>query len=139
MLKIAGREADIVSIAPLMPGSSTFETTGRDLANSGDRIARQVDWIRQGAGARFDSIELSVFAHHVDATDDVAQASEELAAQTGTTPEGIADSPHVLMGPPSAMVEALIDRRERHGISYVIFDSADLDVVEPVVAQLAGR
>lgn len=139
MLEIAGREADIVSITPLTPGSSTFDTAGHDLASSGDRIVRQIDWIRQGAGPRFDSIELSVFAHHVDATEGVAQAREELAAQTGTTPEGIADSPHVLIGPSSAMVEALIGRRERHGISYVIFDSADLDAVEPVVAQLAGR
>lgn len=139
MLKIAGREADIVSITPLTPGSSTFDTAGHDLASSGDRIARQIDWIRQGAGPRFDSVELSVFAHHVDATEDVSRAREELAAQTGTTPERTADSPHVLIGPPSAMVEALIERRERYGISYVIFDSADLDAVEPVVAQLAGQ
>ena len=50
MLNIAGREADIVSLAPLTPGSSTFERFGSDLASSGDRVAAQIDWIRQGAG-----------------------------------------------------------------------------------------
>ena len=48
MLNIAGREADIVSLAPLAPGSSTFERFGSDLASSGDRVAAQIQWIRQG-------------------------------------------------------------------------------------------
>jgi probable F420-dependent oxidoreductase len=139
MLKIAGREADIVSIAPLTPGSSTFDRFGHDLANSGDRVAAQIDWIRQGAGARFDSIELSVFAHHAAVTEDIERAQQEFAAQTNTTPDEIANSPHVLIGPASAIIETLLDRRERYGISYIVFDSADLDAVEPVVAQLAGQ
>ncbi|MEN8234933.1 MAG: TIGR03621 family F420-dependent LLM class oxidoreductase [Actinomycetota bacterium] len=139
MLKIAGREADIVSIAPLTPGSATFDRFGHDLANSGDRVAGQVEWIRQGAGPRFDGIELSVIAHHVTVTENADQVREELAAQTRTTPDEVADSPHVLIGPTSAIVETLLDRRERHGISYIIFDSADLDAVAPIVDRLVGQ
>lgn len=139
MLKIAGREADIISIAPLTPGSSTFDRFGHDLTKSGDRVAGQLDWIRQGAGPRFDDIELSVVAHHVAVTENAEQARQELAAETETSHDDVASSPHVLIGPTSAMVESLLERRERHGISYMVFDSADLDAIEPVVAKLAGQ
>ena len=139
MLKIAGREADIVSIAPLTPGSSTFDRFAQDITESGDRLEAQVDWIRQGAGARFDEIELSVFAHQVIVTDNSERATQKLATQTAISHDEVADSPHTLIGSTSAIVETLLDRRERHGISYVIFDSADLDAIEPVVAKLAGQ
>jgi probable F420-dependent oxidoreductase len=139
MLKIAGREANIVSISPGTPGSSTFENVGSDLASSGDRLATQVGWIRQGAGPRFDEIELSVFAHHVDVTDDMDQKTQQFAAQTQTPLDAVIQSPHVIIGPTSAIVEMLLVRREKHGISYIIFDAADLDAIEPVVSQLAGQ
>ena len=139
MLKIAGREGDIVSIAPLTPGSSALDSFRHDLTTSGDRVADQVEWIRQGAGRRFDDIELSVFAHHVAVTDDAEQATRDLAVETETSYGDVASSPHVLIGPPSAIVESLLERRETHGISYVVFDSADLSAIEPVVAKLAGQ
>lgn len=139
MLRIAGREADIVSIAPLSPGSSTFDRFEHDLTTSGDRVANQLEWIRQGAGPRFDDIELSVFAHHVAVTDNAEQARQDLAAETGTPYDDVASSPHVLIGSTSAVVESLLERRERHGISYVVFDSADLSAIEPVVAKLVGQ
>lgn len=139
MLGIAGREADIVSISPLTPGSSTFDKFDRDLSNSGDRVAGQIDWIRQGAGPRFDEIELSVIAHHVVVTENAGLARDEFAAQTRSTPDEVANSPHVLIGPRSAIVETLLDRRERYGISYIVFGSADLDAIEPVISELAGQ
>ena len=139
MLKIVGREADIGSIAPLTPGSSTFDRFGHDPANSSGRVSGQFDWIRQGAGLRFDSIELSVIAHRVTVTENAKQAREELAAHTRTTPDEVANSPHVLIGPTPSIVETLLDRRERHGISYIVFDSADLDAIEPVISELAGQ
>jgi len=105
MLRIAGREADIVSISPGTPGSSTFEKFGSDLASSGDRLAAQVDWIRQGAGPRFDEIELSVSAHHVDVTDDMDQKTQAFAIQNQTPLDTVIQSPHVLIGAGSAIVE----------------------------------
>lgn len=139
MLKIAGREADIVSISPGTPGSSTFERFGSDLATSGDRVTAQVDWIRQGAGPRIDDIELSVFAHRVTVTEDADQIVQELASQAKTTADEVAQSPHVLIGPTPALVETLLHRRERYGISYIVFDADDLKAIEPIVSQLAGQ
>ena len=95
------------------PGSSTFEGFPHDLVTSGDHVTRQIDWIRQRAGPRFGSIELSVFAHHVAVTDDADQAKQELADRARTTTNEIAHSPHVLIGPTSAIVETLLDHRER--------------------------
>lgn len=139
MLNIAGREADIVSLAPLTPGSSTFERFGSDLGSSGDRLAAQIQWIRDGAGPRFDEIELSVFAHHVVVSDDRQVAAEEFAASTGSRLEEIEQSPHVLIGPTEAIIETLLHRREAFGISYIVFDADDFDAVAPIVTQLAGR
>jgi len=139
MLDIAGREADIVSLAPLAPGSSTFERFGPDLALSGDRVAAQIEWIRQGAGPRFDKIELSVFAHHVAVTNTPRTAAEEFAANTGSSLDEVEHSPHVLIGSAEAIVETLLHRREAFGISYIVFDAEDLDSVAPIVTQLAGR
>jgi probable F420-dependent oxidoreductase len=139
MLKLAGREANIVSIAPLTPGTSTFDRFGHDMATSGGRIEAQISWIRQGAGSRSDEIELSVVAHHVVVTDNPEDARQGLIAEAATSHDEIANSPHILIGSTSAIVETLLDRRERYGISYIIFDSADLDAVEPVVAELAGQ
>ena len=72
-------------------------------------------------------------------TENAEQAREEFAALTGTTPDEIASSPHVLIGSVSAIVETLLDRRERHGISYFIFDSADLDAIERASSSIFSR
>ena len=138
MLNIAGREADIVSIGPLRPGASGFKDFAPGMASSGDRIQAQLDWIHQGAGARYSKIELSVMAHHLVVTDDVASVANQLATAGGTTPDQVLESPHVLVGPTDAIVETLQYRRERYGISYFVFAGDDLDAVEPVVSQLAG-
>ncbi len=138
MLTIAGREADIVSIGPLRPGASGFNEFAPGMASSGDRIQAQLDWIYQGAGARYDEIELSVMAHHLVVTDDVASVANQLAKAGGTTADQVLESPHVLVGPTDAIVETLQYRRERYGISYVVFGGDDLDAVEPVVSRLAG-
>ncbi|HEY6414719.1 MAG TPA: TIGR03621 family F420-dependent LLM class oxidoreductase [Acidimicrobiales bacterium] len=138
LLGIAGREADIVSISPLRRGDATLDDLGSAMVTSGDRIERQVEWVRAGAGNRFAAIELNVMAHHVAVTDDPDTAVAELAAATGTTPPSVLASPHVLVGPEGRIVETLLERRERLGISYVMFRSLDLDQVAPIASRLAG-
>jgi probable F420-dependent oxidoreductase len=139
MLNIAGREADIVGVSPLTPGSSTFERFRSDIASGGDRVSAQIEWIRQGAGPRFDDIELSVVAFHVAVTDTPQVAAEEFAALTGSSLDEIEQSPHVLIGPTEAIVETLLHRREEYGISYIVFDAEDLAAVTPIVTQLADQ
>jgi hypothetical protein len=47
-------------------------------------------------------------------------------------------SPHVLLGDTSRIIETLQERRERFGISYVVFLGADLEQAERIVSGLAG-
>jgi hypothetical protein len=47
-------------------------------------------------------------------------------------------SPHFLVGDTEEMVETLLARRERWGISYLTLPAEDLPVCEPVIARLAG-
>jgi probable F420-dependent oxidoreductase len=138
MLTLAGQEADIVGISPLGRTAWGFEQFGPSLATSSHRIAAQLDWIRDAAGGRFDDLELSVMAHHLEITDDVVGTATHLASSWGSTPQQIVESPHVFLGPTGRVIETLQERRERYGISYVVFLGADLEAVEPVVGRLAG-
>ncbi len=138
MLRLAGRESDIVGIAPLTKGMAGFDEFGAAIATSGDRIDAQLEWISETAGERFEEIELSVAAHHVEVTTHIDEAMAKLAAETHTTQEQIRVSPHLLIGPVESFVETLLDRRERYGISYIVFLGDDLEAVRSVVEQLAG-
>jgi probable F420-dependent oxidoreductase len=137
MLTLAGREADIVGISPLGRVASGFEHFQPAMGSSVTRIDEQLAWIREGAGPRFDEIELSVMAHHLETSDDLHATAADLASEWGSTPELVLGSPHVLIGPIGRIIEALQERRERYGISYVVFGSADLESVKPIVEKLA--
>jgi probable F420-dependent oxidoreductase len=138
MLRIAGREADIVGISPLRRTNSGFEHFGPAMATSGDRIEEQLTWVEDSAGGRFTELELSVMAHNVDISDDHFAVAARRAEEWGATPEQVLDSPHVLIGSAGRIIDTLQERRERHGISYVVFLGGDLEEVEPIVAHLAG-
>jgi len=60
----------------------------------------------------------------VVATDDREAAAGELAAAFGgVSPEFLLDSPFVLLGTHEQMAEALVERRQRFGVSYwTVFD-----------------
>lgn len=138
MLRLAGQEADIVSIAPLTKGITGFDEFDAAVATSADRINAQLTWIRETADERFDDIELSVMAHHVEVTPDLDETAARLASETNTTPTQVLDSPHMLIGPAERITETLIYNRERYGISYVVFLGNDLKAVGPIVGHLAG-
>ncbi|MCA1736801.1 MAG: LLM class flavin-dependent oxidoreductase, partial [Actinobacteria bacterium] len=71
MLTLAGREADIVGISPLGPLSASVAQFGASLGTSVERLNQQLQWIAEGAGTRFNSLEISVMAHHLEITNDV--------------------------------------------------------------------
>lgn len=138
MLSIAGKEADIVGISPLRAGVKGFEAFGPGLGTSASRVEAQLEWIRSAAGDRLIDIELSTVAHHVDGREDVAATAADLAASWGTTPEDVVESPHVYLGSVDRLIDVVGERRERYGISYVLFGGDDLGLVEPLVRRLAG-
>jgi probable F420-dependent oxidoreductase len=137
VLGLAGREADIVSlnfdnssgkIGPAGVGSSTAELT-----------ALKIKWIRDGAGPRFDELELEIGASFTIVTDARDKTIGQMAQMLGLEPEQFADHPHALVGSVDAICEQLEQRREQYGISYVTFGMPVADAVVPIVERLAGR
>ncbi|HKG26465.1 MAG TPA: TIGR03621 family F420-dependent LLM class oxidoreductase, partial [Thermomicrobiales bacterium] len=141
VLQFAAREADIVSLIPkARPGG------GLDWLRGDEAILdRQVGWVREAAGERFDRLELDVIAHAVAVTDDPPAAAEAVARNhlygrdaAGLTPEQVLDSPDYLIGTVDEIAEQLRLQRERHGIARITVYQRDLDAFAPVVARLAG-
>lgn len=136
VLGIAGREADIVSlnfdnssgkIGPAGVGSSTAELT-----------AQKIEWIRSGAGDRFDDLELEIAGYFTVVTDDRAGTLAMMAPMFGLEPEVFAEHPHALIGSVDSICDQLVERRETYGISYITFAGRVVDAVAPIVERLAG-
>jgi probable F420-dependent oxidoreductase len=122
VLRLAGRVADIAGFAGMTHNHDATEVhlTHFDAAGLEDRIAV----VRDAAGDRFDAIELNALIQFVVHTDDRESAAAELAASFGgISPESVQDSPFVLIGTHEQMAEALLERRNRFGVSYwTVFD-----------------
>lgn len=132
MLRLAAREADIVGIVVNLQHGGP-DAGAPDLTSSA--VEEKVGWVREEAGDRFDDIELSIFPFLVSG--DTGSAAEA-AAGIGLREDDVMTSPFVLAGDTSTMVDALVERRERLGISYVTVRLEHLDALAPVVAQLRG-
>jgi probable F420-dependent oxidoreductase len=69
---------------------------------------------------------------------DVARRLEDLPADSWADPEFVSDSPYALIGDTSKMVDTLLERREKWGLTYYVFGDQDFDVFKPLIAELAG-
>lgn len=134
--RLAGREADIVGIVP----RSRPDGSGIDLDDvSAESFVSKVQWVREGAGERFESLELNTLLQAIAVTDDRARAGSELARAFRLSPEAILDTPYALIGPPEAIEDTLLERRAALGISYYALFERDMDAFAPIAARLAGR
>jgi probable F420-dependent oxidoreductase len=140
VLSVAGRHADIVSVNPsLRDGIVTADLLADATA---ERIDQKVAWIREAAvaaGRPADAVELQLNLLVCKVTGQAGQVSETVSSLAGgvTDPLLLKRSPAVLAGSVAQCVEALQERRERFGISYVNLGS-DLEAVAPIVDRLAG-
>ncbi len=135
-LRLAGGMADIVGINPNLAAGAITPDIGSDA--TAERYAEKIEWVKEGAGDRFDDIELQVRTFFVVFSDDRMGTAEALAGSVGLNAEQALQSPLALVGTPEQMAQDLIERRERYGFSYVIVGQDDVDQFAPVVAQLAG-
>ncbi len=136
VLGIAGREADIVSLN--FDNSSGRLGPAEVGSGSAEQTAEKIIWVRDGAGARFDDIELEIAAYFTVITDDEGAATAAMAARFGAEPELFADHPHALIGSIDAVCEKLEARREQFGISYVTVSNRATESFSPIVARLSG-
>jgi probable F420-dependent oxidoreductase len=140
ILGIAGREADIVSLN----FNNRAGVLGPDGMMSGlaEQTAKKVGWIRDGAGDRFDALELEIGAYLTVVTDHQQATAAAIAEPMGLAVEDLLAGPHNLIGSVDYICEELQRRRETYGISYItVLDDGENNMVEqfaPVVARLAG-
>ncbi len=151
ILSLAAREADIVSLDPIATPTGT-----KDMATiTAEAMAQQVGWVREAAGARFESLELQLLASKVVVTEDRRRGAEEVVAFLAGAPpmmfsnaaRGVAEilaSPRFLIGTVEQIIEDLLAWRERYHLSYLtVMDfpgmPSNIEALSPVVAQLAGK
>jgi len=137
MLRLAGREADIVNVNfDLSQGRVNPDLVRTGLAKSTDA---KLEWIRDAAGARFDEIELSITIFVASVTDDRETIAAAFGSGVGLAPSDALEMPHFLIGSIDQMTADVIARRERYGISYVIVPGEAAESFAPVVARLTGN
>ncbi len=137
LLTLAAREADIVGFSGI-----TFRRGGAappDL--SGWRVKgvdERVQLVREAAGDRYPRLELNALVQRVVVTDDRRRAAEELSSRwTQLAADEILASPYVLIGTVDQMIDDLLARRERWGISYYSIPEDCVDAFAPIAARLA--
>ena len=136
VLRLAGAEADIVSIN----FNNRSGVLGADsVASSGhEETVRKLGWVREGAGDRYDDLELEVGAYFL-AVDGGGVAPDDLTAATGLAGEDLRTFPHALVGSVDAVCEEVERRREVYGFSYLTVGDRSVEAFAPVVARLSGR
>jgi probable F420-dependent oxidoreductase len=147
VLRLAGREADIVSIVASLRAGATGQHSIIDL--SAGRVDKKVAWIHDGiaeSGRRQDDVTISINHWLVRITRTAGDANsflERIAAANGVDPQLLASSPAVLVGPVEQLVDVLEERRRRFGVSHLQLDAGfapkDVDSLAPLVERLTGR
>jgi probable F420-dependent oxidoreductase len=138
-LELAGREAEIVSLAPRIKARRS------DLESlTPEGVREKVDWVRNAAGDRFDEIELNIYPTMIGpiVADDVekalSDAADELSERRGARiePDFLRASPHVFINSIDGFVERFQQIREEYGISS--FMVGELGPLDAVVERLTG-
>ena len=140
-LTLAGREADIVGLAPRIRPNARVDAASLTLAATREKIG----WVRDAAGARFADLEFNIYPSTwpPTITDDLhAEARrviDRLRERTGVelTETEVIDSPHLFIGSVDRLVEKFLQLREELGISSILL--GDLDELTPVLDRLAGK
>ena len=135
-LRLAGRHADIVGINFNLAAGAMTADLGSDA--TAERYEEKLGWVREGAGDRFDELELHIRVFVASVTDDRVGVAGMLAAGFGLEPEQGLASPYALVGTPEQIADDLRERRERWGTSYIVIGEDVVEEFAPIVSALAG-
>ena len=72
--------------------------------------------------------------HQVDSVDELPTGED-----AWTTPDTLVGSPYALLGDKAQVIDALLERRERWGLTYITCWEEDVDRFAPVVAALSTQ
>lgn len=146
VLGLAGREADIVGLAPRTLATASGEGIVRSDPRSITIAATEekLRWVREAAGDRAGDLEINVYPTGAGplvtdtARKDAAGILDGIRARTGVEigVDEYLESPHVFIGSVDGLVAKFAELRERLGISS--FMVGDVDTLAPVVERLSG-
>ena len=137
ILKLAGREGDIVSF--------NFNNRGGVIGPDGIATStaaetqKKLDWVKAGAGARFDQIELEIGAYFTFVTDHPEPILDNFSQMFNLSETEMRQHPHALFGSEETLCEELNRRREQYGISYITVGEDVMDAFAGVVKKLSGH
>jgi probable F420-dependent oxidoreductase len=136
VLRFAGQVADIVGVnASIHSGEIDTAAAHDGLAS---RIDEKVAWLREGAGARFEKIEMNAWLAVAELTDDTAGVADLVAQLFSAEPKDVLETPLALIGSLAECADTLQARRERWGYSYHVIPGEKARDFAPLVAQLTG-
>jgi len=134
---LAARAADAVGFVGF-----THRERGRrvDLSTfTPEALDAQVAHVQDVAGSRFDELELNALLQQVVVTDDPEGVVVTMAERTGVPPAQLLRSPYLLVGPVDQLADALLERRERFGITYWVAFVGFLDGMTEVMDAVSKR
>lgn len=136
MLKLAGREADIVGLLTTSVASGVVDLDPSE--RFADAVKGKLACVKEGAGSRYDQLELSLIPSVIIADNREAQAQQliERNQWQGVTIEQVLDMPAVFIGTHDEIIKAMIDRRQVYGFSYYVFSDENMETVTPIVSRL---
>ncbi|HEX4697796.1 MAG TPA: TIGR03621 family F420-dependent LLM class oxidoreductase [Actinomycetes bacterium] len=132
MTRFAARQADIIGFVPRsLPGG------GLDPAEfSAAAFDDKIEILDATVEGRPDGgPERGVLAFFVGRSADELPRDPQ---NSWTSPEVLAGGPYALIGDTEHIVDTLLERRERWGLTYLTCWEEDIDAMSPVVARLAG-
>lgn len=135
LLTMAAQHADILQFTGLQRGSKRG-TRPSHLTDQG--LADRLAVVRLAAGNRLSRLELSIAIQHAIVTEEPAAAARRVVEQTewSIDPDRLLESPFLLLGPRSRIMERLVSCRERFGISYFTVFASRSEKFDPVVRAL---
>jgi len=127
VLRYASRKADIIGIDPRAGDPNDITEAAVD---------RKIAWIREAAGDRWAQLEINIALFELDPDYHTRSGPPPVRAR-GISDAEMSRSPHYLVGDASEMVDTLLERRDRWGISYIALRPEHLDALIPVLSILA--
>jgi probable F420-dependent oxidoreductase len=137
VLRLAAREADIVGLMTVMASGAIDATT--IATGTAEATDQRLEWIREAAGDRWSQLEIQTRIHFALVTDDRDGIASSLAGGFGLTVEQALATPHALCGTVGQIIDSLLERRDRWGISVIGLSVDAMESFAPVVAELAGK
>lgn len=135
MLRLAAREADIVSFVP------QFNSSGRPILGQATEraLVDKVATVQAASGDRFDQLELNLFIAAAGMVGSGSSLGGSVVAGILAALVAPVGSPYVLHGTRARLREILERRRERLGVSFYAIPQPAMESMAPLVEDLAGR